>query len=70
MGREDDFSWKVSKSVSNERSGKIVAILPEQNKETFGMTLHNPAARAEMEELFEDFKHRIADLISRETNKQ
>ena len=70
MGHENDFTWNVNKSVSNESDNRVTPIVSGPAKvSTRAISLHSDA-KAEMEELFEEFKHRIAEIISRETNKK
>ena len=70
MGHENDFSWNVNKSVSNNNKNGVAPIVLEPSKDSINTISSHSDAKAEMEELFEEFKHKIADIISRETNKK
>jgi len=70
MGNENDFSWNVNKSVSNKDANRVTPVVSGPAKVSTRAISSNSDAKAEMEELFEEFKHRIAELISRETNKK
>ena len=70
MERENDFSWNVNKSVSNKDDNKVVPVDLGPAKSSIKTPPSHNDAKAEMEELFENFKHRIADIIYRETDKK
>lgn len=70
MGHENDFSWNVKKSVSNEGGNRVTPIVSGPAKVSMRSVSSHSDAKAEMEELFEEFKHRIADIMSRETNEK
>ena len=70
MGRENDFSWNVNKSVSNKDDNGVTPIVLGPEKDSIRTISSHSDAKAEMEELFEEFKYRIAEIISRETNKK
>ena len=70
MGRENDFSWNVNKSVPNKDDNGVTPIVLGPEKDSIRTISSHSDAKAEMEELFEEFKYRIAEIISRETNKK
>lgn len=70
MGRENDFSWNINKSVSNKDDNEATPVVLGPDKASISTISSHSDTKAEMEELFEKFKHRIADIISRETNKK
>ena len=70
MKRENDFSWNVNKSVSNKDDNKVTPIVSGLAKDSVKTISPNSDTKAEMEELFDEFKRRIADIIFREKNKQ
>ena len=70
MGRENDFSWNVNKSVSDKDGNRVTPIVSGPAKVSVRAISSHSDAKAEMEELFEEFKHKIADIISRESNKK
>ena len=68
--RENDFSWNVNKSISNKDENSVTPIVLEPTKYSTKINSLNSDAKAEMEELFDEFKHKISDIILRETNKK
>lgn len=70
MEHEKDFSWNVNKSISNKDDNEVTPIVSEHAKDPIKTTSSNIDTKAEMEELFEEFKQRVADIIHRETNKK
>ena len=70
MEHKNDFSWNVNKSVSNKSGNRVTPIVSGPAKVSTRAISSHSDAKAEMEELFEEFKHKIADIISRETNKK
>ena len=70
MDHENDFSWNANKSVSNKDDNGVTPIVLGPVKAPIKTISSHSDAKAEMEELFEEFKHKIADIISRESNKK
>ena len=70
---DGDFIWDESDSTSDIISGKIVPTrskpIDESIKKVEKGAPHTDV-NAEIDELVEAFKHRIADIISREANKK
>ena len=70
MERENDFSWNVKKSISNKDDNRVTPIVSGPAKDSVKTISPNSDIKAEMEELFDEFKRRIADIIFKETNKK
>ena len=70
MVHENDFTWNANKSVSNKDDNEATPIVLGPVKDSIKPISSHSDAKAEMEELFEEFKHKIADIISRESNKR
>ena len=70
MEHKNDFSWNVNKSVSNEGGNRVTPIVSGPAKVSIRTVSSHSDAKAEVEELFEEFKHRIAEIISRESNQK
>ena len=70
MGNENDFMWDINTPILNKDGNGVTHIVLEPAKSSIKTISSNNDANAEMEELFDDFKHKIVDIISRETNKK
>jgi len=70
MERENDFSWNVNKSNSNKDDNIVTPIASGLAKDSVKTISPNSDIKAEMEELFDEFKQKAADIIFKETNKQ
>ena len=73
MNDDGDFIWDESDSTSNNISGEFVPIRSKTIDKSIKKAEKGAPhidVNAEIDELVETFKHKIADIIFRETNKK